>query len=492
MNTHHLSRRKFLTTSAAAAAGAIAFPYINIGAIGVDTPMKRTLGRTGYEVTTFGLGGQASIQWTPEGIDPEAIITKAIADYGVNYLDTSNAYGPSQDNFGKAFRTLDLIPGQAAYDEARRRSLCLASKTMIRHGKGSTPGVNDRTDGPPESKAADDIKRSLSQMFGDGQGGYPEGAYIDLFFIHNLNTLDEVDAIYAGYEEPDPEADRIGALAVLRDFRDGTNRTGLNPKEEQLIRGVGISGHISSPVMMECIQRDEEDLIESMLIAINANDRRYLSHQHNVIPVAHAKNMGLIGMKVFADGAMYTKDPHWSNRPEHVVQIVGSPELPSRPLVEYALTTPGIATTIIGIGRIDSDERNCQLAQNVSASQIAPNGHSDSDRESIEQLALEAGKGEVNWYQEAAQPLGAPRDVEVSRDEVTQIAWHTAYAAEHPITHYEIRRNGQAIGTVEHRPQTTKEPFVFEDTAAYIESATYTVVTVDRAGREATSDQIRV
>ena len=41
--------------------------------------------------------------------------------------------------------------------------------------------------------------------------------------------------------------------AALRDLRDGTNRTGLNPKEETLIRHIGFSGHNSPPVMIEML-----------------------------------------------------------------------------------------------------------------------------------------------------------------------------------------------------------------------------------------------
>lgn len=71
--------------------------------------ITRRLGRTNRQVTTLGLGGQASLQWTAEGIDPVAIIEKAFR-LGLNYMDTSNVYGPSQKNFGEAFRRLGLTP----------------------------------------------------------------------------------------------------------------------------------------------------------------------------------------------------------------------------------------------------------------------------------------------------------------------------------------------------------------------------------------------
>ncbi len=489
--THPVSRRRFLQTSTLALAASAVAPYACTGRVGVEAPMKRMLGRTGFDVTTLGLGGQASLQWTPEGVDPVPIILKAI-ETGVNYLDTSNVYGPSQVNFGKAFRSIHLIPGEAGYDESRRRSICLASKTMIRYARGANPDVPDRTQGAPGSKAVDDVKRSLSQLFGDGEGGYPSGAYLDLCFIHNLNTMAEVDAIYEGLDDPDPTAERLGALAALADYRDGTNLTGLNPGEEKLIRGIGISGHFSSPVMMECLQRDERNLIDAMLIAINANDRRYLPHQYNAIPVAVARDVGIVAMKVFADGAMYTKEAKWSRAPEDVVLTVGSPELPSRPLVEYALAIPGVDTAIIGIGHIDSDSRQCQLEQNLSAAQVAPGALTRTDLEEIEELGAQAKGGMTNWFQVPLESLGAPREAVVALEPrgerwIARLEWQTAYAADRPIRHYEIRRDGQAVAEVEHRPQTTKAPFAFEDPLPDRAAHAYTVVTVDAAGRTAES-----
>jgi hypothetical protein len=307
----------------------------------------------------------------------------------------------------------------------------------------------------------------------------------------------EVEAIFIGLEDPDPQADRIGALAALLDFRDGTNRTGLNPKEEKLIRKIGIAGHISSPVMMECLQRDESGIIDAMLIAINANDRRYLNHQYNAIPVAKAKNVGLIAMKVFADGAIYTKEPKWSRTPEDVVHLVGSEKIPSRPLIEYALSTPGIGTAIIGIGHVDTDERLCQLTQNLSAAQVGPESMGEGDREEVEQLGLKARNGATNWFQLAHQGLGAPREVSgsvVKRDDslVAELAWQTAYAADEPIEFYEILRDDEPVGKVAHQPQTTKAPFEFEERLETGSRFSYKVVTVDRSGQRSSSEPLEI
>ncbi|MDY0169901.1 MAG: aldo/keto reductase [Thermoguttaceae bacterium] len=490
------SRRRFLHQCAAAASGAFLAPSLCLGKIGVERPMKRVLGRTGIEVTTLGLGGQASIQRTPDDLSPTAIIEKALAK-GINYLDTSNRYGPSQLRFGEAFRAMRLSPALPGYDERRRRELFITSKSVIRYGKGSHPEVNCRTDGPEGSHTADDVRRALSQLFGDGNGGYPRGAYIDFFFIHTLDTPLEVDAIYEGLDAPDPKAERIGALATLRDYRDGTNLTGLNPREERLIRHIGISGHSSSPVLMECLERDEENLIDAMLVSINPNDRRYLNHQFNSIPVAAAKGVGIVGMKVFANGAMYHGKAEWPRSPDDIVRTVGSPELPSRALVEYALATPGVATAIIGIGHIDNDARRCQIEQNMSAAQVRPESLSEGDRAEIEGLAAKVKEGETNWFQLPQEPLSPPREataVSAMRNgtPVARLSWQTAIAADHPIRHYEIARNGRRVAVVEHRPQTTKEPFTFEEPLNKEPQLEYTIATVDASGRRAASAPLRL
>ena len=485
MKTSYMNRRDFIKT-AAAGTGILAVPMINCGKIGVTRPMKRFLGRTGFEATTLGLGGQASIQWTPRDIDPEAIILKAF-NLGINYFDTSNLYGPSQQNYGKVFRQLNLIPGNPGYNESLRRSIFLTTKTHLRWAKGfpDIEGVRSLSNGGYTS-AVDDIKRSLSQMFGDGRGGYPAGAYLDMVLIHSISTMAEVQAVYKGLDHPDPKAEAIGALAALKDYRDGTNLTGLNPYEEKVIRHLGFSGHYSPAVMMAMIQNDSGNILDGMLVAVNANDLLQFNMQNNVIPVAEAKNMGVIAMKVFADGAMYDKGAHWSNRPEDVVMRIGSPSLPSRLLVEYSLSTPGISNAIIGIGEISDDPRVCQLTQNLSAAQIKPEGLSAAERREIESLTASVKKGETNYFQLPAQGLTAVRDPEIHHiEDSIQLSWQSAYAGRYPIERYDIYRGGEKIGTLAHYPQTTLEPFEFIDHEPDPVATTYKIVTVDRAGEEA-------
>ena len=517
------SRRQFIKETALASSAIALGPYFVFGQAQPATLMKRNMGRLGFEATTLGLGGQASLQWTPSDVDPVKIILKAF-DLGVNYFDTANVYDLSQTHYGAAFRELNLVPGQAGYNERLRRSIFVSSKTFLRYGKGGPPGFGGM--GAPKGErtfVADEVRRSLSQMFGDGKGSYPQGAYLDQIMIHSVSSMADVDSAFVGYEKTDAKAEDIGVLATLIDFRDGTNLTGLNPKEEKLIRHIGFTGHAASDAMIEMIHRDTRGVFDAMLVAINANDRRYFSMQNNVIPVAAANNLGIIAMKVFADGVMYGKQSTWTSVPDMVIRKVGSDVVPSRRLVEYALTIPGFHVAIIGTGHIDDNAASCQLRQNLAAAQIAPNGLNQTDRREIEKLAgtikaripqmgMGMGKpkgdapkpaaqaetiaeGMTNYFQEAARPLGAPRNPAAAREagggkQLARLTWQTAYAGDEPIVRYEIMRDGKKTGEVAHKPQVKATPFSYEDALPDAAAHRYRIVTVDAAGRTAQTDEI--
>ena len=490
MRKQTVTRREFVKLSAAAAAGLTVLPAFRFGLDQLPAPMTRTFGKTGFQVTTLGLGGQASLQWTPEDVDPVPIILKAFK-MGINYFDTSNLYADSQLNYGKAFRQLHLIPGEPGYDEKLRESIWLTTKTHIRWAKAGFPekeGVGNWTQGDHGEGAVADLKRSLSQMFGDGKGNYPEGSYVNMILCHSLNNTDEVDILYQGLETPLDKDENFGTLVAMRDFRDGTNLTGLNPRHEKLIRHIGFSGHLNSPAMINMIQRDRWDILDGMLVAINPNDKRYLNHQFNVIPVATERKIGIIAMKVFADGAMYGKEARWSGTPADVIRSVGSPELPSKPLVEYALTTPGIHTAIIGIGQISDDPLRCQLVQNYYAAQVKPDGMRIGQRLQLETATGRVKEGQTNYFQLPRQELTPPNNLELSAKENLELTWDTAYAADAPLDHYEIFRDGVLLGQVRHSPQITRDPFSYVTPKV---AGSYRVISVDQEGNRAASEPIQ-
>lgn len=92
---------------------------------------RRTLGRTGLEVSAIALGcaafsySQPSRGWDPHSDEGRAVVHETIAtslDLGINYVDTAAAYGDgySETLVGDVMKT--------------RRSECvLASKVWYRH-----------------------------------------------------------------------------------------------------------------------------------------------------------------------------------------------------------------------------------------------------------------------------------------------------------------------------------------------------------------------
>ncbi|MCK5729453.1 MAG: aldo/keto reductase, partial [Draconibacterium sp.] len=233
-----ISRRNFIKVSAASTAAVSAMSLGGCNIENVPTAMKRKFGKHDFNVTTLALGGQSSLQWTPDDVDPVPIILKAF-ELGINYYDTSNLYAESQLNFNKAFKKLNLIPGEENYNKELRESIWLTSKTAMRWGK---PGWEERenvrcwSNGENVECAVDDVKRSLTQIFGDNKGWYPEDAYLNMVLVHTLHNTEEVDVLYEGLETPLDPNENFGALVALRDLRDGTNLTGMNPKKEKLIR----------------------------------------------------------------------------------------------------------------------------------------------------------------------------------------------------------------------------------------------------------------
>lgn len=471
----HFSRRSFIKTSIKSSVGISFFTFkqhnyifsekdgLNLNQM--PSIAKRKFGNLNFEVTTMGLGGQGALQWTPTNLDPVSIIVKAIK-LGINYFDTSNLYGGSQLNYNKAFKILKLLPGEPNYDENLRKSIWLTTKTSMKWGKGGYPEIpyvaNNSDGGSAIKCAVDDLKRSLTQIFGDNKGWYPQGAYLDMILIHALRTSVEVDVLYKGLESPLDPKGNFGALVALRDFRDGTNLTGMNPANEKLIRHIGFSGHGNIPAMVDMIQRDEYGILEAVLVAINANDKTRCSTQNNVIPVASAKGMGVIGMKVFADAAFYHKEPRWSNSSADLFLEIGTIELPSRSLVQYTLTTAGVHTAIMGIGHIEEDPDKCQLVRNFTDAQIEPNGLTEIERKRIEELTKKL-KPNSNYFQGARVGLTAPMNL---RNIGNTIIWDNAMAGDAPLKSYEIIVKGEIVGVVDHQPQTLKSrPFSYKVSA---------------------------
>jgi hypothetical protein len=110
---------------------------------------------------------------------------------------------------------------------------------------------------------------------------------------------------------------------------------------------------------------------------------------------------------------------------------------------------------------------------------------SEADRMELEARTGSVKDGQTNWFQLPREELSPPRNVKVLNGDELEITWDTAYAADAPLSHYEVFHGDRKLATVSHQPQITKQAFQFKATAG---AGTYKVVTVDKDGNRAESE----
>jgi predicted aldo/keto reductase-like oxidoreductase len=204
---------------------------------------RRTLGRTGLEVSILGLGGFHLLEIRTA--DAHAILNRYL-DAGGNYIETAPEYGHN-----KSERKIEPVMAE------RRDECVLATKCHVR----------DR------DTASRLIDRSL---------GYLHTDRVDILFMHHVQTLDELERILA----------RAGALRAAEAAR-----------EAGKTRFIGITNHGSPEVLIEALRRYPFDVV---MTGTNYYDRfNYPLIEKELLPLAQEKGAGIVGMKVVADGFLW-------------------------------------------------------------------------------------------------------------------------------------------------------------------------------------------
>ena len=268
----------------------------------------RNLGKTGYKVGIFSLGGQASLEH-PNNFDVAVPIIERALDMGVNYIDTSSIYGGPE-------RWSEQYVGKVMAH--RRNEAFLATKTKERTREGSMRM----------------IEKSLELLKTD---------HVDLWQLHDIGIQANVDEVFA----------KGGAMEAL-----------LEMKDQKVVRHLGITGHFRPDALMECIHRYPFDTI---LMAINAADPHHFSFNAELLPLAVEKQMGIIGMKIPGRGRLLSS---WTPPPleqqkhswEGMVLAPTPGTLTMREAVFYALSRP-VSTIIVGCDTIAQLEENVQHAR---------------------------------------------------------------------------------------------------------------------------------
>lgn len=244
MDTNAYSRRDFVkmtvATGLAVGASASALAVEKRG----DIPY-RTLGRTGEKVSCIGVGGFHIGNPSEE----EAIkIIRTAVDSGINFMDNCWDYhdGDSEVRMGKALR------------DGYRDKVFLMTKIDGRH----------------KDAAAKQIDQSLQRLQTD---------HLDLLQMHEIIRFEDPDVIFAPG----------GAMEAL-----------FEAKKAGKIRFIGFTGHKDPQIHLRCIEIADQHgfTFDTVQMPLNVLDAHFRSFEHNVVPVAVKKNMGILGMKPLAAG----------------------------------------------------------------------------------------------------------------------------------------------------------------------------------------------
>ena len=238
---------------------------------------KRRLGKTGVEVSILGLGGEGVLRSFGNARIADSLINTAI-DLGVNYFDSARVYGDSEAYYGAALK-------------GRRDKVFLASKSHARDRK----------------TAEQHLKETLANM---------KTGHLDLWQIHDVRTEDELKEIF-------------GPSGAIEAFVDA--------KEKGLVRFIGITGHHDPAVLKKAL---ELYAFDTVLIPVNPAEPSYKCFVEEIVPVASAKDIGVIGMKTYLRGHL---------------------DAPKKLLFCYALTQP-ISTAVIGCDDVEQLKENAGIA----------------------------------------------------------------------------------------------------------------------------------
>jgi aryl-alcohol dehydrogenase-like predicted oxidoreductase len=205
---------------------------------------KRPLGKTGEQVTIYGLGGLFTTSMVDRHDEAVEIVNRAI-DLGVNYIDTSAAYGTgaSELNIGTVMKE-------------RRDEVFLASKSHDYTYDGTMALVH----------------QSLRRLQTD---------HLDLYQHHFLGRMGQLEQLQRKHSARQ-------AFERLRD--------------EGVIRYIGVTGH-SSRVLADAL---EDYPYDCALITLNAA-REVMDDPEDLerfFRVAQEREVGVIAMKVVVRGAL--------------------------------------------------------------------------------------------------------------------------------------------------------------------------------------------
>jgi aryl-alcohol dehydrogenase-like predicted oxidoreductase len=243
---------------------------------------KQKLGSTDVEVTVIGLGGEGILRTHGHDREAYALINRAI-DLGISYFESARAYDGSESYYGKALRE-------------RRKDIFLTSKSHARDKQG----------------ALAHLLETLHNM---------NTEYLDLWQVHDVRSNNDIAAIF-------------GPGGAIEAF--------VEAREKGLVRFIGVTGHHDPVIIRKCI---EVFPFDTVLMPVNPAEPAHNSFIEQVLPLAHERKMGVVGMKVYLRG--------------FAARIPGHTGM--EPYLRFALSQP-VSTVVIGCDDLRQVEENVAFA----------------------------------------------------------------------------------------------------------------------------------
>jgi predicted aldo/keto reductase-like oxidoreductase len=148
------------------------------------------------------------------------------------------------------------------------------------------------------------------------------------------------------------ELDRIFAA-------DGAIHAFEQARSDGRVRFFGITGHFEPNVLREALNRFAFDTI---LMAVNAADRHYLSFIEHLLPAALEKRMGIIGMKVATRGRLLSSwQPEPLEQQPERLRTSKPGTITMEESLRYNMTLP-LSTNIVGVDNVAQLEQNVKWA----------------------------------------------------------------------------------------------------------------------------------
>jgi uncharacterized protein len=241
----------------------------------------RPFGKTGESFPILSFGGQRIVDEHQCSEDEAIEIVNTAIDRGIRYFDTAWIYsaGQAETRLGKVVKH-------------RRKEMWIATKTWDTSHDG----------------ALRQLETSLGRLQTD---------YVNEWRLHN-----------------------VWDFARLDDFtgKGGALEAAIQAREQGMVRNISISCHTDPQILVEALNRFPFD---SALVAASVLDHFFMSFAEEFLPVANAKSVATIGMKVMGLGSL-----------THEVERS----------LRYAFSLP-LSTVIVGMESMAQLEQNLRIAE---------------------------------------------------------------------------------------------------------------------------------